>query len=736
MASSIYDEMRRRGVLRVAAVYIIAAWLTIQVADVFFPAWNVPEQAKQYLLLAAILGFPIAMVFGWLYDITPQGILRTPPSGLEEADASARLRHGDRITLAALAIAAAMIIFSVTGNIIETADDLAVVDTVSDKPENSIAVLPFVNMSDDPRNEYFCDGISEEILHRLSDYRDMYVLARTSSFAFKNTDIEVGRLADVLGVRYLLQGAVRKVGNELRISAQLVDENNFQVWSKTFDRQMEGVFAIQSEIALAVAESLASTMAASHEPRDRRQPEIDAYQHFLLGREYLRARPPGFAEDAIRHFDAAIAADAQYAAPLAGKAMALLLAWRDIDAATTVVEEAVQLDANDPFVLAAHGLLLQSERKSEEAAVILRRALTLDPGIAGVSTWLYNALISTERVDEAFAVLERAQERDPLDPRLASNLATRYSSQGDFHRAEALYKRLLALPIPPHMAYSGLFGLYDHYGRFDESIAVGKEGILAYAALDADPQFLYASVAYAYGRLGMFDTARYWMDRAESGERVAVGVRMRRSYLYRLTGELHRVEEPIRIILDEQGVDLERLAPFFSHVVGAVRMVEGKYDEAIEILEATLPLGEPFQRDPLTIDFVQALAWCHQKVGNTQRSHELLAYLDKGIRASQERGFGRDPFSLSIQAQNYLLMGELERALDTLEIAIASGFRYHQVLLYDERWARVADDQRYQELLARMKADIDVQRQRVEEIDATDRFIERLDAMLTELAAN
>lgn len=736
MKGNLIDELRRRGVLRVAAVYIVAAWLVMQIGDVFFPAWNIPDIAKRYLLLAAILGFPIALVFGWRYDITAKGIVVTPPAG--EGYVPQSLGRGDYIALGTLALATVVIVYTVSGGIATVTREIespGAADTIERLP-NSVAVLPFANISDDPSNEFFCDGISEEILHRLADYRDMHVIARTSSFAFKGSDRDAASIARTLGVKYLLQGSVRKVGNKLRIAAALVDEQNLQVWSRTFDREMSDVFEIQRGIASAVAGSLASTILESHVEPSTYEPDINAYQQFLYGREYLRARTPGWQANANRYFDRATEIDPTYAAPHAGRAIATLLLGRDSrvqarwESAERSVAAALALNPDDANALAANGLLLVQQGRLADGEIVLRRALAIDPNVAGARVWLASTLAEQDRPEEAEAEYATALALDPLDPRLATRAAARYKEQGDFERAEGQYKRLLEQPRPSEFVYSDLFFLYDEYGRHVELIAAGKERILAHAILESEPQYYYAFLAYSYARIGMTEKAEYWQSRAESAPRVDLATHLRRIYIYRLQGRFSEGMEHLRKVLAETEQDIERSGSFIQRVVGASQIEVGDYASGAELIESTIDIGESVQGGYLTLDFLQYSAWARQQLGNTERAGELLAAIEKGILELQAEGLAQSPQMLFVFAQNHLLSGNVDVALDTLETAIDRGFRRYFWLLHDSRWESLHDDERFKALMARLKGYIAEQREVVERIDAEDDFIARLEAKL------
>lgn len=728
-AGGFFRELRRRGVFRVTALYIIAAWLIMQVADVFFPVWNIPEAALRPLLVAAILGFPIALVFGWMYDVSFDGIQRTPAADAGRLAPPAALRRADHLTLAALSVAAGLILYSVTGNILKTADEEGRPPSPLDKLPNSVAVLPFVNISGDAANEYFCDGISEEILHRLADYRDMHVLARTSSFAFKDSKLDVVRLAAILGVRYLLQGSVRKDKDQLRISAQLIDDSGFQIWSEVYDRKLSGVFAIQREIAAAVADGLAQTMSASHVETRGYTPNIEAYQHFLLGREYLRARIPGWPKNSIEHFDQAIAIDPSYPGPHAGRAIALILTgWDSLhyadrhEAAERSIDAALALDPELAIGHAARGLMLLSRRDYPVAEAALRKAIALDPNLIEARNWLASALTGQGLIIEGVVARENALARDPLNPILNINLGSHYAASGDFYRAETQYRRLLDLPKPPAGATSGLFFLYDSYGRYVDMIEAGKQRILAHAVPESEPHFYYAFLGSGYARLGMIETAEYWQERAEAVTPVDLGTMMRRSLLYRLQGQYAEMEQQFLRIIEIQGLDPERLPPWIVRVMGAIRIVTGDVDAGIERLESAFDFEAASGRGNFSRDLMQMLAYAHKQKGNNERTTEILEFVVEAIKADQESGFGRDPGTLALVAQNHAVAGNSDAAMDALEVAIASGWRDYFFAIHDARWDDLREDQRFQTLMAQVKADVDAQRARVEQIDAEEDF--------------
>jgi TolB-like protein len=242
-----FAELKRRNVYKVAVAYAIVGWLLVQIATQVFPFFEIPSWAVRLVVLAIVIGFPIALMLAWAFELTPEGIKRT-----EEVDLTAkRSRGGAWIYIVILAGAIAVSLFFL-GRYTTSKQRGG-----TELPEKSIAVLPFVNMSSDQENAYFVDGLTEEILNRLAQINALKVPGRTSSFAFKNQSRDLRQIGAALGVAHALEGSVRKSGDRLRITAQLVRTvDGYNLWSGTYDRKLDDVFAIQEEIARAIAEAL------------------------------------------------------------------------------------------------------------------------------------------------------------------------------------------------------------------------------------------------------------------------------------------------------------------------------------------------------------------------------------------------------------------------------------------------------------------------------------------------
>ena len=352
-------ELKRRNVIRVAVLYLVAGWLVIQVADVVFPALGVPDFGLRFIIGFLIVCFPLALIFSWVYEMTPEGLKKE-----REIDRTRSItpETGQKINALIIVLLVLAIVTVVADRLIpeppaepgvraqqdaarggeivrdQSAEPLQTVNkTVANTaPEKSVAVLPFVNMSNDPENEFFSDGLSEELLNVLAGMPDLYVAARTSSFYFKGHTGDIGEIAQQLRVRNVLEGSVRKSGDRVRITAQLIDATNgYHLWSDTFDRNIEDVFAVQDEISQHVAEALQIALLSGDEPAreaDKPTENMDAYLAYLRGQQHVNAGGVEGFVSAVADFEEAIKLDPGFAEAHAslGLAWASQISWGNI----------------------------------------------------------------------------------------------------------------------------------------------------------------------------------------------------------------------------------------------------------------------------------------------------------------------------------------------------------------------------------------------------------------------
>jgi len=613
---------------------------------------------------------------------------------------------------------------------------------------NSLAVLPFSSLSPDPEHQYFADGISEAMLNHLSTFRELRVIARTSSFIFKDSDYDSARISGMLGVEYLLQGSIQYDQGQIRVSAQLVDRNGMQIWTQNFDREPVGIFGIQDEIAETVASSILPHIVPRRSAA--RQPDLAAYEQYLLGREILVRRLPRFSPRSAEHFARAIELDPEFADPYAERAIALTLgadgsedfrlahdqAQQDIDAALTLNPDLAR-------AFAAQALLLWTQEPDAlaEREALLHRALALDPNMIDALNWLAIVQAELGRHAESEETYLRAIRIDPFAPSVNVNLAWLDANRGNFAEAERRLLRQLEIPQATTNYYGILFWLYRHAGRLVEHVEITKRAMLATIELEASEWYL--DLAVAYTALGMWDRADYWQARAEQKWPAQLWVRTSRIRIDQASGRMaaSQAAGQFRKVLADAGMEPGRIPRVQALVYGELQVLAGEYESAIETLEPLI-YTEAVRRqflprpDMIHDNARHALAWAWLQTGAYDKAAILLELDDQGFRKLEAEGRLQHFANASAQfARNTLLLGDADRALELLDQSVDAGWREYYLTLHDPRWAPVRDEPKFQSIMARVKADIDLQRARMEEIDAADDFGARVDTALAVNAA-
>jgi TolB-like protein len=456
---SILGELKRRNVTRVALLYVVAAWLVLQVADVSISLLSLPEWVGKVVFLLLALGFPFALIFSWAYELTPEGLRRE-----SEIDRSRSITHvtGRRINI----LTAVLLILTISVIVLdrvtpETRDtaasaDIAEKERATTEWGSSIAVLPFVNMSNDPEQEYFSDGISEELLNVLAQYPELRVAARTSAFQFKGRNLDVGEIAQKLSVGYVLEGSVRKSGDTIRITAQLIEaDTGYHLWSNSYDRRLVDIFAIQDEISAAIGEALevelnlASGSAASATTVAATK-NMDAFDAYVRGRQLINLRGRKNIEAAVVHLEHALELDENYAPAHAQLAIAITLlsntpgSYGELSMdqirvrAQPHVDRAFELEPDLPEAYGARTLLSITSSDYASAIDNAERALALNPSYADAINWLHLSYSGLGRYEDSVRTTERQLEVDPLSVVGRANYAGVLALRGDMARAFAM----------------------------------------------------------------------------------------------------------------------------------------------------------------------------------------------------------------------------------------------------------------------------------------------------------
>jgi adenylate cyclase len=426
-----FSELRRRRVLRVLGGYAIAAWLVVEAYTTVHPIlFEGYEWTDRVVVILALLGFPIVFTLSWIFDITPDGVRRTLPlDELEAQPAMAPARVSGRQLKAraagffGLGILVALASFAAyAGYQHEGAGRASRPDVVIE----SIAVLPFADMSPEQDQEYFSDGVTEELLNRLARVPELRVAARTSSFAFKGHAEDVREIGMQLGVESVLEGSVRRDGDRLRVSAKLIDTaTGYQIWADSFEGESRSVFELQDQIATAVVDALRQHFATAPEAGQRGTDNVRAYELYLLGLKQWHARGDRELRKALDYFQQAVEEDPDFALAWAGLARtyAVLPSYGTLPVDSAVLKgsaaaaAAIAKDASLADAYAAMGLIVQNfEWDLRGAESYYRRALGYQPNHAAAHVWYAETLMLMGRHDDAATHVARVLEVDPLAP--------------------------------------------------------------------------------------------------------------------------------------------------------------------------------------------------------------------------------------------------------------------------------------------------------------------------------
>src|ERR1043166_7971621 len=402
-SGNFFAELKRRNVYKVAVAYAVAAWLLIQAASILLPTFDAPSWLMKVFIIVIIFGFPVALIFSWAFEITPEGIVRET-----EIEASKSITHHTGRKLVALTVVLAVIAAGLFVFQILRARSTSLQSTNGSSIANkSIAVLPFDNLSRDPDNAYFVEGIQDEILTRLAKISDLKVIARSSTLRFQNNG-DLPQIAQQLGVANLLEGSVQKVNDQVRVNVQLIKAaTEAHLWAEIYDRKLTDIFAVESEIAKTIAESLQAQLTGSEKSAISKKPteNLEAHELYLKGRYFWNRRNTASLRKAADYFQQAIDLDPDYALAYAGLAdvQSILPVYAgtapkdDVPKALAAARKAVGLDSNLAEAHTSLGNALVSNGQLKLAEPEFRRALALNPNYATAHQWLAECLFGQGR---------------------------------------------------------------------------------------------------------------------------------------------------------------------------------------------------------------------------------------------------------------------------------------------------------------------------------------------------
>jgi TolB-like protein len=457
---SFFAELKRRNVYKVAVAYAVVAWLLMQIASQIFPFFEIPNWIVRMVILLLVIGFPVALIIAWAFEATPEGIKRT-----EAADAAGQRSHGGAwIYVVLIGAALSVGLFFIGrytaghGTARSASEELRRGkhnEVAIAGPDKSIAVLPLINESGDPKDEYFSDGLSEELIAALAQISGLKVIGRSSSFRFKDRTEEPKTIGEKLGVSTLLEGTVRKQGDRVRIVAELINATDgIEVWTRTFDRELKDIFAVQQEIASAVAESLRVTLLGSKEKSTQMATNsVEAHNAYLQGHFYSVRRNAEDYRKAIDYFDQAIQFDPDYALAYAERSEVWTvigdLTGQRSTAFPKARSDAEKAVAIAPSLAEAHAALgwvrAFAEWKFAEGLSELQRAKELSPANPTANDLLARVIVYTGRMKEAERQARQAVELDPLSAGTQFTLGRVLFYAGKLDEADAAGRKMAEL---------------------------------------------------------------------------------------------------------------------------------------------------------------------------------------------------------------------------------------------------------------------------------------------------
>lgn len=492
-----WSELNRRNVVRVAALYIVASWVILQAADVLFDVLDLPPEWTRAVLAVLVLGFPLALIFAWAYEITPEGLKRDTDVDRSSTVAQATARRLNYITIGVVAVGIALFAidrFGPGGAVPSAGQPVAetqgAIVTLENRP--AVAVLPFENLSANADQSFFADGLAEDLIERLSSWRVFPVIARSSSFNYRDADADLKSIGDALGARYVVEGSVRRADDRIRVSARLVDAASGEdVWSDSYDGKVEDVFELQDELSAMIAAPLVEDMNRAEAERALRvgTANLEAWSLYQLGLQHADRFSRDDTMAARDYFTRAAERDPRFATALAQLTFLnlwdVVLGLNDTPEATIVASlelarRAVALDARDPQAQAALGWAYIMAGDLDNGLEAAKRAVQLNPSMPQAWGWLSWAQLIAGDTEACIIAAERTLRLDPqssFSSVVYDNLSQAYWQEERYEEGLRAARRLLAELPDYYLGHVYVAMNAVGLGRLDEArdaIAAGR----------------------------------------------------------------------------------------------------------------------------------------------------------------------------------------------------------------------------------------------------------------------
>ena len=714
---SFISELKRRNVLRVAAAYGLVAWIIIEAGSVLMPTFGAPEWVFQMYVIVVLCGFVLSLVFAWIYEITPDGVKldRDVDRSVEVSPEQQQRKNFAIIALLVVALTVS-ITFNVTG--IRESDS----ESTDVSERRSVAVLPFESRSPDADNALFADGIHDDLLTKLANNRSLVVISRTSVMEYRDTTKNIREIGRELGVDTILQGAVQRIGDNVRINVQLVDARSDEnLWAKSYDRSMTmaDVFGIQSDISASIAVELRAALSPEDQSRMDRIPteNLVAFNRYNEGRSDMAKRELNSALSARRKFEEAVALDPAFAEAHAALATSILLLYINNQAiemneafalTQASIDRALELDDNLADAYATLGLLKmtiwdQTHMGNEvaEAEISFNKALDLNPNHASAYMWYASLKESQQMVDEAIALYEKSIEVDPFGRIPYSNLPALYAGQGQYQKALRNWVKATDLHPEWTTPYRYIAMHLNNMGRIDEALAWNQQ-VLELTDSPTDTINLDMAIFMEFGEIERAREAMFQIPTDHPLGDIGKGLAMT------LDGQFAK---SLEMLLDAVERQPDRPGYVFD-VVSTVAILAREFDTARKYVLLESPIlasDSELVVDKHTIRSVVKLGYIEQQQGHGQVARDLLT---KALPYAQSRprlGMTGDGI---VDVQILALLGRKDAAIAMFQEAVEEGFRSTIIynswpLALDPFLESLKDDPRYQASIAFIDQDVE-----------------------------
>jgi TolB-like protein/Flp pilus assembly protein TadD len=701
-------ELNRRKVLRTVGAYAVGVFVLLQLMDAAVEPLRLPEWLPTLVVVVVILGFPLVFLLAWHLEVRSDGIHRTTGGGLLSRSQSALLFSFMLLVTAGLGV-----VFYQYYSAVFEAQALEQTAAARDfsAPENSIAVLPFADLSREGDHGYLADGISEEILNLLAQVEGLRVAARTSSFAFRESLDDIRKIGRLLNVRTILEGTVRTSGDRIRLTAQLINvEDGYHIWSKDYDSEVKDVFQIQDEVANNIATALVESFDGLQVKPASRTDSLAATQAYRTGRLHWWRRTPTELQKAIEMFAKALEHDAQFAPAYAAMADSWLLlslygnvtTLRATEKAQDMIDKALAIDPASVEAFAALGLARWQIGQMDAAESALRHAVDLNEDYIPAQLWLAGVLGQLGRFPEEHLVLENAMARDPLNELLVINYAANLSMRGEWEAGGALLRRQLEVRPDSTMLLRSIAKMELYNGNLVEGWRLASR---AYQLEPNNPEEI-ATLANTWLLLGDVDEAeRLIMQGLETSAQNANLLGMHWMTLM----VSHRYEEAEALVreLKQQFGDAlpESQEREFNYQLGMISLVRSDFPQARQYLLAAIGEGDQPAYSGREVTVVTLASLASKLAGESDEARALLESAERKIRRGRLNGVD-DPGIYYNEAVMLAMRDEPAKAMEKLREAYEHGFREQWVLQIDGRLEPLHDQPEFISLMDRIRDDL------------------------------